>query len=263
MLKLFGKSISSRLLLGTANYPSLEQLQQAIEASSTQILTVSIKRQSTGSIGTQPFWETIKQTGCHILPNTAGCRNAQAAVTTAELCREIFNTNWIKLEVIGDEFNLQPDPFELVEAAQLLIKRGFEIFPYCTDDLVLCKKLIDSGCKLLMPWAAPIGSGKGLLNPYALINLRERFPDLPLIIDAGIGKPSHVVQIMELGYDAVLLNTAVSMARDPKTMAKAFKYAVEAGRLGFNSGIMQERNMANPSTPLIDTPFWHQESLYE
>ena len=260
MLELFGKSISSRLLLGTANYPSLESLQQAILSSETRILTLSIKRQSTNTSGAQPFWNIIKQTGCHLLPNTAGCRNAQAAVTTAELSRELFHTNWIKLEVIGDEFNLQPDPFELVEAARLLVKKGFEVFPYCTDDLVLCKKLVDNGCKLLMPWAAPIGSGKGLLNPYALSTLRQRFPDIPLIIDAGIGKPSHVVQIMELGYDAVLLNTAVSMAKDPPTMALAFKHAVAAGRLGFDSGIMQERSLACPSTPLIDTPFWHQES---
>jgi thiazole synthase len=176
------------------------------------------------------------------------------------MAREIFNTNWIKLEVIGDEYNLQPDPFELVKAAELLIKKGFEVFPYCTDDLVLCQRLLDNGCKILMPWAAPIGSGKGIINPYSLETLRQRLPDATLIVDAGIGKPSHAVQAMELGYDAVLLNTAVSLAKNPQQMAGAFRDAVRAGRSAYEAGMMLERNMAHSCTPIIDTPFWHHET---
>jgi len=177
------------------------------------------------------------------------------------MAREIFQTHWIKLEVIGDDYNLQPDPFELVKAAETLVKKGFEVFPYCTDDLVLCQRLIDCGCRILMPWAAPIGSGKGLINPYALETLRMRLPEATLIVDAGISKPSHAVQAMELGFDAVLLNTAVSLAKHPVQMASAFRDAVIAGRTAFEAGMMFERNIAHPSTSLVDTPFWHQEII--
>jgi thiazole synthase len=195
---------------------------------------------------------------CHLLPNTAGCHHADEAVNLAEMARELFQTNWIKLEVIGDDYNLQPDPFELVKAAAILVKNGFDVFPYCTDDLVVCQRLIDSGCKILMPWAAPIGSGKGIINPYALATLRARLPDITLIVDAGIGKPSQAAGVMEMGFDAVLLNTAVSAARDPVTMAAAFRDAINAGRAAYEAGLMPERNTAHPSTSLIDTPFWHQ-----
>jgi thiazole synthase len=175
------------------------------------------------------------------------------------MAREIFDTNWIKLEVIGDDYNLQPDAFELVTAAKALVQAGFEVFPYCTDDLVLCQRLVDCGCRIIMPWASPIGSGKGLINVYALETLRNRLPDITMIIDAGIGKPSHAAQAMELGFDGVLLNTAVSLAKRPVQMAKAFRDAILAGRAGFEAGLMPERHMAHPSTSLIDTPFWHQE----
>jgi thiazole synthase len=210
-------------------------------------------------MGGESFWQKIKNLNCHLLPNTAGCRDAQTAVRTAELARELFETSWIKLEVIGDDYNLQPDPFELVKAAKILIAEGFEVFPYCTDDLVLCQKLVDIGCGILMPWAAPIGSGKGVLNPYALETLRLRLPKVTLIVDAGIGKPSHAVQVMELGFDGVLLNTAVAMAKHPITMAQAFEHALIAGRKAHQAGVMLARNTAHPSTSLIDTPFWHQE----
>jgi thiazole synthase len=259
MWKLLNKTFTSRLLLGTAQYPSLQIMHDSIQASETNIITISLKRQLSSTQEDNTFWNYIKSLNCHILPNTAGCRNANDAVTTAEMAREIFNTNWIKLEVIGDEYNLQPDPFELIQAAGSLIKRGFEVFPYCTDDLVLCQRLLDSGCKILMPWAAPIGSGKGIINPYALSALRQRLPDATLIVDAGIGKPSHAVQAMELGYDAVLLNTAVSLSARPQQMACAFRDAVRAGRQAYEAGMITERNVAHSCTPILDTPFWHGE----
>lgn len=259
MWKLADKTLSSRLLLGTAQYPSLQIMRDAISASGANVITVSLRRQSPREKGGEPFWNYIKDLDCHLLPNTAGCHNASDAITTAEMAREIFNTNWVKLEVIGDDYNLQPDPFELVKAAKTLIQNGFEVFPYCTDDLVLCQRLVDCGCKIIMPWAAPIGSGKGLINPYALETLRARFPAITLIVDAGIGKPSHAVQAMELGFDGVLLNTAVSLAQHPIKMAEAFRDAVKAGRAAYEAGMMPERNLATPSTSLIDTPFWLQE----
>lgn len=261
MWKLADKTLSSRFLLGTAQYPSLETMQNAIAASQTNIITVSLKRQSVGEKKSEPFWNHIKNLNCHLLPNTAGCRTAEEAVTTAEIAREIFQTNWIKLEVIGDDYSLQPDPFELVKAARILAQKDFIVFPYCTEDLVLCQRLVDCGCQILMPWAAPIGSGKGLINIYALEMLRMRLPNITLIIDAGIGKPSHAVQAMELGFDGVLLNTAVSLATDPVRMASAFRDAIIAGRTAYEAGIMAERNIAHPSTTLIDTPFWHQEKI--
>lgn len=262
MWNLAGINLSSRLLLGTANYPSLETMQQAIIASSTNILTVSMKRQSLQKKGGESFWQAVKSLNCHVLPNTAGCHNAKTAVNTAEMARELFNTSWIKLEVIGDDFNLQPDPFELIKAAKSLVDLGFVVFPYCTEDLVLCQRLVDCGCFILMPWAAPIGSGKGLLNPYALETLRHRLPDVTLIIDAGIGKPSDAAQIMELGFDGVLLNTAISLSNDPTKMALGFQHAILAGRMAYEAGIIPARNTAYPSTPLLDTLFWQQEAHY-
>lgn len=261
MWALAGKILSSRLLLGTAQYPSLDILQKAIIQSEAGVLTVSLKRQNPKDCPNNFFWETLKscqRKGIFLLPNTAGCRTAEDAVTTAQMAREIFETNWIKLEVIGDDASLAPDPFELVRAAKILFQEGFEVFPYCTDDLVLCQRLVEAGCHILMPLAAPIGSGKGLLNPYALETLRSRFPKITLIVDAGIGRPSHAVQAMELGADGVLLNTAVSGAQNPIQMAEAFKAAVHAGRSGFEAGMIPQRNVAQPSTALIDTPFWHR-----
>ncbi len=194
------------------------------------------------------------------MPNTAGCHCAQEAVTTAEMAREIFETNWIKLEVIGDDYTLQADVLESLKAATELIKRGFKVFPYCTDDLVMCQRLFDAGCEILMPWAAPIGSGKGIINAYALSTLRSRLPGATLIVDAGIGKPSDAAQAMELGYDAVLINSAIALAGSPVQMAQAFKSAIIAGRLGYEAICIPERNQASPSTALLDTPFWQQGS---
>ncbi len=256
MLGIGNETFQSRLLLGTAQYPSPAILKQAIEASRTQIITVSLRRQTPGNQDNY-FWDLLKSLPCKLLPNTAGCATAQEAITTANMARELFDTNWIKLEVIGDDYTLQPNVFELVKAADELIQQGFEVLPYCTEDLVVCQELVECGCKVLMPWGAPIGSGRGLHNPYALALLRERFPDLTLIVDAGIGKPSHAAQAMELGFDAVLLNTAVARAHSPVKMANAFSLAVTSGRQGYEAGLIKASHCAQASTPLIDKPFWN------
>jgi len=253
-----GKTLQSRLLIGSALYPSPANMSDAIQISGAQIVTVALRRQSAGENAGGDFWNIIKSLGIEVLPNTAGCHSAKEAITTAQMAREVFGTNWIKLEVIGDQYNLQPDPFETVKAAEVLIKEGFEVFPYTTDDLVVAKRLANVGCKIIMPWGSMIGSGKGLMNPDNLLAIRKQFPELKLIIDAGIGKPSHATQAMELGYDGVLLNSAIALAHDPVKMADAFRVAVEAGRLGYEAGVMQQREFASPSTPTIGTPFWHQ-----
>lgn len=250
-----GARLDSRFFLGTAGYPSPAVLQQAIVASGTQVVTVGLKRQLAGDGKPNDFMRLVRESGARLLPNTAGCRSAQEAVTLARMARELFDTSWIKLEVVGDEHTLQPDPFELVEAAGILAREGFEVFPYCTDDLVSCQRLLDVGCRILMPWGAPIGSGQGLLNPSALRTLRARLPDVPLIVDAGIGSPKDAVQAMELGFDGILLNSAVAQARDPVAMARAFRLAVEAGRLAWEAGVMARQDMAVPSTPVTGRPF--------
>jgi thiazole synthase len=248
--------LDSRFFLGTASYPSPQVLQQAIAASGAQVVTVGLKRQLAAGGGTQnDFFQLIRDSGARLLPNTAGCRSAREAITLSQMARELFGTNWIKLEVVGDEHTLQPDPFELVTAAAELVRDGFEVFPYCTDDLVSCQRLLDVGCRILMPWGAPIGSGQGLVNPYALRTLRARLPGVPLIVDAGIGSPADAVQAMELGYDAVLLNSAVAHARDPVQMARAFKLGIESGRLAYEAGIMAQQDMAVASTPVTGRPF--------
>jgi thiazole synthase len=257
MWNLLDKKIKKRFLLGTSQYPSPEIIKKSVEDSGVEIVTVSLRRIGGPQEG-RGFWDMLKALPLHFLPNTAGCHSVKEAVTTAQMAREIFQTNWIKLEIIGDDYNLQPDPFALLEGAKILLEEGFEVFPYMTDDLVLAEKLVSVGCKILMPWASPIGSGQGLLNPFALKTLRKRFPGVQLIVDAGIGRPSQAAQVMEMGYDGVLLNSAVSQALDPIGMACAFSKAVEAGRLGFESGLMEVRNFAKPSTPVVGTPFWHE-----
>jgi thiazole synthase len=255
-LLLYGNRFSSRLLLGTARYESPRQLTDAIEVADPAMLTVSVRRQLSASKDSgQSFWDLLRETGRVILPNTAGCLSAREAVQTACMARELFQTNLIKLEVIGDEVSLQPDPFGLVEAASELVKLGFEVLPYCTEDWVLCRRLMNVGCEVLMPWAAPIGTGQGPRNARALRELRQRAPQIPLIVDAGIGLPSHACQVMEWGFDGVLLNTAVSRANDPVQMASAFANAVRAGRGSFLAGPMVAQETAVPSTPEIGRPF--------
>ena len=252
-----GKTVSSRFLIGSSLYPSPTIMQQALRAAGANIVTVSLRRQNPGAGGGNAFWELLNELNLHILPNTAGCHSVREAVATAQMAREIFGTHWLKLEVIGDEYNLQPNPYALLEAAKELVSQGFEVFPYSTDDLIVAEKLVEAGCNIVMPWGAPIGTGKGLINPYALKTLRARLPDVQLIVDAGIGSPSHAAQVMELGFDGVLLNTAVAEAANPVQMATAFKHAIIAGRLAHNSGMMNERDLAQPSTPIPGTPFWH------
>lgn len=255
MICFYDKEISSRLMLGTAQYPSPAILEQAFRRSGAEIATVSLRREAGGAREGQAFWDLIRALGVHVLPNTAGCHSAREAVTTAQMAREIFDTNWIKLEVIGHADTLQPDPFGLVEAARILTADGFQVFPYCTEDLVICERLVDAGCRVLMPWGAPIGSGRGLNNVYGLRALRAHFPDLPLVVDAGLGLPSQAAQAMEMGYDAVLLNTAVAKAGNPVTMAEGFARAVEAGRLAYEADPMVPRDMAAPSTPILGKAF--------
>ncbi|RNF36229.1 thiazole synthase [Paracoccus methylarcula] len=244
----YGITPKSRLMLGTAQYPSPRVLGDAIAASEAEIITVSLRREGAGGAG---FRDLIKASGCRLLPNTAGCHSAREAVTTAQMARELFGTNWIKLEVIGHADTLQPDPFALVEAARILCADGFEVFPYTTEDLILGEKLVEAGCQVLMPWGAPIGSGQGLRHEDALRTMRAHFPDVPLVIDAGIGAPSQAAKAMEMGFDAVLLNTAVAKAGDPVTMARAFAGAVQAGRLAHEAGLMGQRDMAVASTPIF------------
>ena len=255
-LKVYGATFSSRLLIGTALYPSPDVLSQSVKASGSQIVTVSLRREAARAKTGQRFWELIRALGVTVLPNTAGCRTAKEAITTAEMAREVFGTDWIKLEVIANDDTLQPDLFGLVEAAGQLSRDGFKVFPYTTEDLGAAERLLAAGCEVLMPWGAPIGSGRGLNNPYGLKTLRNYFPGVPLVVDAGIGAPSHAAAAMELGYDAVLLNTAIAKAGDPARMALAFADAIRAGRSAYEAGLMEMRDMAAPSTPVAGTAFF-------
>ena len=255
MLQLYQTMIRSRLMLGTARYPSPAVLADAVRAAGAEVVTVSLRRESAGERAGQAFWSLVRELGVRVLPNTAGCHAVKEAVTTAHMAREVFGTTWIKLEVIGEDDTLQPDVFGLVDAARTLCAEGFEVFPYTTEDLVVAERLLAAGCRVLMPWGAPIGSGRGLNNLFGLKALRAHFPDVPLIIDAGLGVPSHAAHALELGFDAVLINTAVAQARDPVQMAAAFAQAVEAGFAARQAGPMEPRDLAAPSTPLIGTAF--------
>lgn len=257
-LVLYGDSFASRLLLGTSRYPSPQVLENAVQASNPAMITVSLRRQGTSTTEAHSgFWDLLKKMAVPVLPNTAGCHSPQEVIATAQMAREVFETDWIKLELIGDDYTLQPDVLRLVQTAETLIKDGFKVLPYCTEDLILCQRLVDVGCQAVMPWAAPIGTGQGPLNPYAMKLLRDRLK-VPLLVDAGLGLPSHACTVMEWGFDGVLLNTAVALADDPVAMAKAFAMAVNAGRAAYLSGAMKPQESAQASTPLVGTPFWHQ-----
>jgi len=252
MKAFYGTQLPNPLMLGTAQYPSPAILEQAFRDSGAGVATVSLRRESGAG---QTFWQMIRDLGVLILPNTAGCHTVKEAVTTAHMAREVFDTKWIKLELIGHTDSLQPDVFQLVEAARILTEDGFQVLPYTTDDLIVGERLLEAGCEVLMPWGAPIGSGRGLNNEYALRAMRAEFPDVPLVIDAGIGLPSHAARAMELGYDAVLLNTAVARAGDPVMMAKAMMQAIEAGQLAHQADPIEARDMAEPSTPVVGKAF--------
>lgn len=259
MRDFYGVRLNCPLMLGTARYPSPAVLADAVKAAGVEIVTVSLRRESGGARAGQQFWDLIRgvsaETGARVLPNTAGCRTVKEAVTTAQMAREVFDTPWIKLEVTGGDDLLEPDLFALVEAARILCADGFEVFPYTTADLGAAARLLDAGCRVLMPWGAPIGSGRGLADAAALAAMRRRFPDTALVVDAGIGRPSHAAQAMELGFDAVLVNTAVAEAGDPAAMARAFALAVEAGRLGAQARPMDPRDVALASSPLTGLAF--------
>ncbi|MBO9400950.1 thiazole synthase [Shimia sp. R9_3] len=254
MRAFYGVDLPNPLMLGTAQYPSPAILEEAFRTSGAGVATVSLRREGAGGTG-QTFWKMIQDLGVHVLPNTAGCHTVKEAVTTAHMAREVFDTKWIKLELIGHTDSLQPDVFQLVEAARILSEDGFEVFPYTTEDLIVGERLLEAGCEVLMPWGAPIGSGRGLNNIYALRAMRAEFPDVPLVVDAGIGLPSHAAAAMELGFDAVLLNTAVARAGDPAAMAKAMMLAVEAGQAALEADPIEARDMAEASTPVIGKAF--------
>lgn len=254
-LTLYDTEVTSRFMLGTSLYPSPAIMVDAIKRSACEIVTVSLRRESGSGREGQEFWEIIKNLNLKVLPNTAGCHTAKEAITTAMMAREVFGTPWIKLEVIGEADTLQPDVFGLVEAAVELTNQGFQVFPYTTDDLVVAERLLEAGCEVLMPWGAPIGSGRGINNPFALRAMRAHFPNVPLVVDAGLGKPSHAAAAMEMGYDAILLNTAVAKAGDPALMAEAFAEAIISGRKANLADPMEERDMAEPSTPVLGKAF--------
>lgn len=258
-MKLYDKTYQSRLLVGTSRYPSPHIMQQAIRASGCEMVTVSLRRQQASPQSGHAFWQLIKELQVDVLPNTAGCETVQEAVTLAQMSRELFQTDFIKLEIIGDAHTLQPDMAATLIAAKELLKDGFKVLPYCTDDLVACQKLVDAGCQVIMPWAAPIGTGRGIINPYALETLRKRLCDITLIVDAGLGKAAHVVEAFELGFDGVLMNTAIAKAHDPVLMASAFKHAAIAGRESYSAVPMIAKNIAVPSTPMIGMPFRFDE----
>ncbi|MGZ5822945.1 MAG: thiazole synthase [Hyphomicrobium sp.] len=255
-LTLYGVALPSRLLLGTAGYPSPHVLSRAVEASGAGIVTASLRREQARGRSGERFLDLVRSLGVRFLPNTAGCRTVKEAVTTAQMAREVFATDWVKVEVIANDDTLQPEVIGLVEAAGILSREGFKVLPYTTEDLSIAERLLSAGCQVLMPWGAPIGSGRGLANPYALKSMRAYFPGVPLIIDAGIGAPSHAAAAMEMGYDGVLINTAIAKAGDPIRMADAFAKAIAAGRAAYEAGLMEARDMAQPSTPVAGTPFF-------
>lgn len=243
-------SLSSRLIMGTSGYPNPQLMLDALDASGTEMVTVAIRRVNLNDTSEESFLDLLQSRGYTLLPNTAGCYTAKEAVLVAGLAREALETDLIKLEVIGDDETLLPDVEQLLKAAKQLVDDGFDVMAYSNDDPITCRKLADLGCCAVMPLASPIGSGQGLVNPYNLKLIRELIQNTPLIVDAGIGTASDAAQAMELGYDGVLLNTAVSDARHPVMMAAGMRKAVEAGRMAYRAGRMPRRTYAKASSPL-------------
>ncbi len=250
-LEIAGRTFGSRLIIGTGGFRNLEVLADAVEASGAEMATVALRRVEPGARGS--IVEVLEQAGCFLLPNTAGCFTARDAVTTARLAREAFETDWVKLEVIGDDRTLLPDPTELLEAAETLVADGFVVLPYTNDDPILARRLEDAGCAAVMPLGSPIGSGMGIQNPYNLRLIVER-ARVPVILDAGVGTASDATVAMEIGCQAVLLASAVSRAADPAAMARAMRLAVEAGRLAHEAGRIPRRLYAEASTPTEGLP---------
>ena len=243
-----GTRIASRLFIGTAGYPNQQVMLDSLEASGAEIVTVSIRRVSLD--GYAESLVDLLGSRCRLLPNTAGCVTARDAILTAELAREALDTNWVKLELIGDRETLYPDVEQLVHAADELVRKGFIVLPYCNEDPVSCRKLADVGCAAVMPLGSLIGSGRGIANPAAIELICARSP-VPVVLDAGIGTASDAAMAMELGCEAVLANTAIAKSRDPRRMAAAMRAAVEAGRLARLAGRIPKRNFAEPSSPQL------------
>jgi thiazole synthase len=251
VLTIAGRTLHSRLLLGTGGFPSLQLLSDAIVASGSELVTVALRRIDPDARGS--LIDVLDQVGVRLLPNTAGCFTARDAVLTAQLAREAFQTDWIKLEVIGDEDTLLPDAPELLRAAEQLVDEGFVVLPYTTDDPILARRLQDVGCAAVMPLGAPIGSGMGIRNPYNLALLREAV-SVPVVLDAGVGTASDAAQAMELGCDAVMAASAIARAQDPVAMAHAMRLAVEAGRVAAGAGRIPRRTYATASSPTAGLP---------
>ena len=245
---LAGTNFTSRLIIGTGKYRSYDEMKAAHTASGADMVTVAVNRVPLDG-KTESFLDHIGPK-MKILPNTAGCYDADHAIRTARLAREALETDWIKLEVIGDPVTLLPDNEQTLQAAKVLVKEGFIVLPYFTDDLIMAKKLLDAGCPAVMPLAAPIGSGMGVQNPSNLRIMREQLPNATIIVDAGVGVPSDASIAMELGADAILMNTAIAESRDPAQMATAMNFAVQAGRLAYLSGRMPKRLYASASSPI-------------
>ncbi|MGB2716198.1 MAG: thiazole synthase [Vicinamibacterales bacterium] len=247
-LVIAGKTFRSRLIVGTGKYPSNAVMADAHRASGTEMVTVAVRRVDLSDRSKGSLVDSIDTSKIFLLPNTAGCYTADEAIRTARLGREVAGSNWVKLEVIGDERTLFPDNVALLEATRVLVREGFVVLPYTNDDPVVCKKLEDAGAAAVMPLGAPIGSGLGIQNANNLLIIREQ-ATVPVIVDAGVGTASDAAIAMELGADGVLMNTAIALARDPVAMATAMKLAVEAGRLAFLAGRIPKRSYASASSP--------------
>ena len=245
-LEIAGRTLGSRLIMGTGGFASLELLAQSIDASGSELVTVALRRVDPNARGS--LIDVLDTAGVSLLPNTAGCHTARDAMITARLGREAFDTDWVKLEVIGDEDTLLPDAPELLRAAEQLVDEGFVVLPYTTDDPLLARRLADVGCAAVMPLGSPIGSGMGIRNPYNIALLREAV-DVPVVLDAGIGTASDAALAMELGCDAVMVASAIARAQDPARMAAAMRAAVHAGRLARTAGRIPRRDYAIASTP--------------
>lgn len=250
-LEIAGRKLRSRLFFGSGGFTNLEIMRGALVASGAELVTVAMRRVEAGAPGS--IVEVIESAGCEVLPNTAGCYTARDAVLTAQMAREALDTSWIKLEVIGDDRTLFPDTPELLSAARRLVDEGFAVLPYTNDDPIIARRLEDAGCVAIMPLGSPIGSGSGIRNPYNISIIVEH-ASVPVILDAGIGTASDAATAMELGCDGVLLASSVSRAKDPVTMARAMRLAVEAGRLAHESGRIPRRLYAEASSPVESLP---------
>jgi thiazole synthase len=257
-LAIAGRSWRSRLILGSGGFQSLETMRDAIAASGAEVVTVALRRIDPGARGS--IVDVLGELGCFLLPNTAGCYTARDAVLTARLAREAFETDWVKLEVIGDDRTLLPEATELLDAAETLVDEGFVVLPYANDDPILNRRLEELGCPAVMPLGAPIGSGMGIRNPYNLAIIIEN-AGVPVICDAGVGTASDAAIAMELGCDGVLMASAIARAQDPVKMARAMRFALESGRLAYEAGRIPRRTYARPSTPTTGVPEFGEHPL--